>query len=187
MKIFISGGAKNGKSYHAQCLAKAQATGILYYIATMAPRDDEDRERVERHRRERDGWGFDTVEQSHDIAEIMSRCDTSASFLLDSTTALLSNEMFSAQGEIDHAAPQKIARELELILAGINNIVIVSDYIFSDCIIYDADSEAYRRGLAYLDRICAQNCDIVLEVSSGNIMIHKGRELFQHLANQSVL
>ena len=43
MKIFISGGCKNGKSYFAQSLAKATCRGVggpLYYIATMIPCDE---------------------------------------------------------------------------------------------------------------------------------------------------
>ena len=71
MRIFISGGCKNGKSYYAQRLAKAQCIGNgLYYIATMKPVDAEDDERIARHRRERDGFGFTTVEQPFDIENI---------------------------------------------------------------------------------------------------------------------
>ena len=48
MNIFISGGCKNGKSYHAQELARDMASEQnvpLYYIATMIPTDEEDQER----------------------------------------------------------------------------------------------------------------------------------------------
>ena len=62
MRIFISGGCKNGKSYYAQHLAKAQQTNFLYYIATMQPVDSEDDERIIRHKQERDDWGFTTIE-----------------------------------------------------------------------------------------------------------------------------
>ena len=63
MRIFITGGCKNGKSYYAQTLAKAQQGLPLYYVATMEPRDEEDRLRIARHLKEREGWGFVTVEQ----------------------------------------------------------------------------------------------------------------------------
>ena len=49
MNIFISGGCKNGKSLHAQELAKEMADVQhvpLYYIATMIPKDDEDHNRI---------------------------------------------------------------------------------------------------------------------------------------------
>ncbi len=63
MKIFISGGVKNEKSYQAQRLARMLAHGRpLYYVATMEPHDEEDDARIARHRQERDGWGFTTLE-----------------------------------------------------------------------------------------------------------------------------
>ena len=70
MNIFISGGCKNGKSYHAQELARgmAQENNLpLYYLATMIPRDEEDDARIRRHLSEREGWGFDTIEQGVNI------------------------------------------------------------------------------------------------------------------------
>ena len=70
MNIFISGGCKNGKSYHAQELARnmsREKSLPLYYLATMIPTDDEDRARIRRHLSEREGWGFDTIEQGRNI------------------------------------------------------------------------------------------------------------------------
>ena len=73
MNVFISGGCKNGKSYYAQKLASdlAREQGKpLYYIATMIPRDEEDRARIRRHLAERDGWGFETLEQPTNISSL---------------------------------------------------------------------------------------------------------------------
>ena len=43
MTIFLSGGAKNGKSTLAQELAvKLSGAGKRYYVATMIPTDEED-------------------------------------------------------------------------------------------------------------------------------------------------
>ena len=64
MIVFITGGAKNGKSSYAQELAvRLAAGGKHYYIATMIPVDEEDRERIRRHIADREGMGFETVEQ----------------------------------------------------------------------------------------------------------------------------
>ncbi|MCL2401150.1 MAG: bifunctional adenosylcobinamide kinase/adenosylcobinamide-phosphate guanylyltransferase [Oscillospiraceae bacterium] len=178
MRIFISGGCKNGKSYYAQQLAKAQATDSLYYVATMQSADSEDDERIERHRQERDGWGFATVEQPCDIENILHECDSGGSFLLDSLTALLSNEMFPADGDMNEHAAEKITRGLNRVLDEVENIVIVSDYIYSDAMIYDALTEQYRRSLANLDREAAKRCDVVLEVAYTSLIVHKGKEVF---------
>lgn len=178
LRILISGGCKNGKSYIAQRLAKGQSKGGLYYLATMRPCDDEDIERIERHRQERDGWGFTTIEQPVEILQCLDLCDINASFLLDSTTALLANEMFPDDNNVNMDAPGKIADELVSLCKQVNDIVIVSDYIYSDAILYDELTEAYRKGLALIDRTLAAICDVVLEAAFGSIIIHKGREVF---------
>jgi len=178
LRIFISGGCKNGKSYFAQRLAQGQADGRMYYLATMRPCDSEDYERIERHRQERYGWGFITIEQPVDILQCVNLCDTSASFLLDSTTALLANEMFPPDNTVNLNAADKIADELISLCKQVNNIVIVSDYIYSDAMLYDELTEAYRMGLAFMDRTLAAICDVVLEVAFGSVIIHKGRGVF---------
>ena len=175
MKIFISGGCKNGKSYHAQWLAKQmQSNRPLYYIATMRSSDREDDERIVRHRAERDGWGFITVEQWQNIENILETCDPGGSFLLDSLTALLANEMFAPDGAVHSHAWEKIAAGLTKILERISNIVVVSDYIYSDAALYDPLTEQYRKSLAALDRLAARHCDAVFEVCHTQVITHKG-------------
>jgi adenosylcobinamide kinase/adenosylcobinamide-phosphate guanylyltransferase len=175
MWIFISGGCKNGKSTFAQNLAAGVARrGPLYYIATMNPKDDEDVRRIANHREERANMGFITIEQPTCIQAILEKCDHGGSFLLDSLTALLANEMFSASGNFDGNAYGRVAAGLSLILEKIQNIVIVSDFIYSDAMLYDPLTEEYRKSLAALDRLAAARCDAVLEAAFTQIITHKG-------------
>ncbi|MDR1532371.1 MAG: bifunctional adenosylcobinamide kinase/adenosylcobinamide-phosphate guanylyltransferase [Clostridiales bacterium] len=185
MKIFISGGCKNGKSTHAQALALGRrkasrpqaashpqaASRPLYYIATMTPGDEEDQARIARHVEERRGLGFETVEIPRGIETLLEKCDCTGSFLLDSLTALLANEMFS--GGFDPLAPLRIREGLGLIFETVDDIVLVSDYIYSDAWRYDEFTTAYRRGLSALDIFCAQSCDRVLEACCGMVITHK--------------
>jgi len=182
-KIFISGGCKNGKSFYAQHLAKQQQNGSnLYYVATMAAVDNEDNDRIIRHQADRDGWGFTTIEQWRDIESILDTCDHDGSFLLDSLTALLANEMFLPDGNICENAADKISTGLTRILNSVKHIVIVSDYIYSDALIYDPLTELYRKSLASLDRLAAQLCDVVLEVVNTQVVMHKGeRDAFEKI------
>jgi len=179
MRVFISGGCKNGKSFYAQHLAKQQQSGRnLYYVATMAAVDNEDNGRITRHQTDRDGWGFTTIEQHCNIENILDTCDHNGSFLLDSLTALLANEMFLPDGSICETAHEKIADGLAQILNKINHIVVVSDYIYSGAFIYDPFTEMYRKSLASLDRLAARLCDVVLEVVNTQVVVHKGRSAF---------
>lgn len=184
MKIYISGGAKNGKSYHAQRLAKemAEKTGKdLYYIATMIPSDGEDQARIERHIKDREGWGFTTLEKPRDIHRVLEEVDMANSrkslgkegvFLLDSVTALLANEMFQA-GEFLPEAPKKVGRDLKEFLERVEDAVIVSDYIFADPGPFDEYTESYRKGLALVDREVSELCDELVEVTAGIPIVYK--------------
>lgn len=177
MILFITGGAKNGKSSLAQDLAVALANGgTHYYVATMIPSDEEDLERIRRHRDDRAGMGFETVECGKNILSCLNHVDKNGSFLLDSATALLLNELFpdptSCQMDVD--AAYRCGDELVTFAKSVANIVIVSDYIYSDAERYDEVTETYRKCLATIDRKLAAVSDTVLEVSYGNIFVHKG-------------
>jgi len=183
MRIFRSGGCKNGKSTFAQNIVKARPEP-RYYIATMSAVDDEDTERIKRHREERAGLGFITVEQPKSIEGILEKCDARGSFLLDSLTALLANEMFEESGDVDELACERITQGLIKVLERVQNIVIVSDYIYSDAQVYDTLTEQYRKSLAYLERLAAQHCDIVLEAAYTQIIAHKGCAEFREVLNE---
>lgn len=187
MNVFISGGCKNGKSMYAQTIARdmsRQNDIDLYYLATMRPVDEEDLARIARHIQERQGWGFTTVEQSEDICKCLGIDDFSKDsagrsvnpkgvFLLDSVTALLSNEMFRMDGSVDYNAPERVAAEVKKFAELTGNTVFVSDYIYGEASQYDPLTEAYRRGLALIDRTLAEICDRVIEVSFGNVIDYK--------------
>ncbi len=179
MKIYISGGAKNGKSIFAQEIAKKLSSeGHLWYLATMEPRDDEDDARVLRHRKERAGWGFKTAEWGRNIALHCEEYDCKGTYLVDSVTALLSNEMFGGMsGDINHKASKKVADELIAFSDAVANVVFVSDNIFCDAAFYDEWTDSYRKGLAEVDRAVAEKCDVVAEFSCGQIIFYKGAEL----------
>ncbi len=184
MKVFISGGCKNGKSSYAQRLAqKLQKTDApLYYLATMIPVDSEDEARIIRHRNERAGCGFQTIETGNDIITAVEKCDKHGAFLLDSITALLSNAMFPADGRVDFLAHKKIITDLTQLINRFDDMVIVSDYIYSDAFRYDNLTETYRRNLACIDRHTADLCDVVLEICYGTYIAHKGKDFLKEFA-----
>lgn len=192
MIIFISGGAKNGKTTMGQDLTVALAGGgPHYYVATMIPADDEDHDRIRRHIEDRDGMGFETIEIGHNILSCLETpdrtgaeadsllqkpVDCNGSFLLDSVTALLLNELFPdpLSPDMDVEAAEKCGDDLVTFAKSVKDVVFVSDYIYSDAQRYDEVTETYRRCLASIDRELAAISDTVIEVSAGNIFVHKG-------------
>lgn len=176
MIVFVSGGAKNGKSGFAQDLAVQLANGgKRYYVATMIPVDFEDRERIRKHVADREGLGFETIECGSDVLSCLNY-DKNGSFLLDSVTALLQNVMFPRERnyEMDVDAAETCAQDVITFAKSVANAVIVSDYIYSDAQRYDESTECYRKSLAKIDRLLAQISDTVIEVSAGQLIFHKG-------------
>ena len=177
MTVFISGGAKNGKSTFAQDLTIALAKGgECYYVATMISSGKEDDERIRRHIAQRDGMDFETIECFRNIMDCLHTADKAGAFLVDSVTALIQNTLFPAEKnyEMDLSAATRCADELVTFAGAVHHVVFVSDYIYSDAERYSATTEMYRKCLADIDRRLAEICDTVIEVSAGQPIIHKG-------------
>ncbi|MDH4162519.1 MAG: bifunctional adenosylcobinamide kinase/adenosylcobinamide-phosphate guanylyltransferase [Nitrospirota bacterium] len=90
--IFITGGARSGKSAFAEKLA-GEITGKRAYLATAQALDAEMVERIEHHRKRR-GGAWDTFEEPLAIAELVGKLAGRYSVvLLDCLTLWLSNVM----------------------------------------------------------------------------------------------
>ena len=100
--IFVTGGARSGKSDHAMALA-AGAGKRRAFLATAEALDDEMRERIEQHQAER-GDGWDTHEIPLDIAPwLKSNSGKYDVVLIDCLTLWLSNVLIAgldAEAEI---------------------------------------------------------------------------------------
>ena len=177
MTVFISGGAKCGKSGFAQELAMKLADGgRRYYVATMIPSGAEDHERIRLHLLDRAGMGFETVECAKNVMEILETADKSGTFLVDSVTSLMQNSLFPVERnyELDPAGAKRCTDDLVEFAGAVRNAVFVSDCIYADSGRYDPGTEAYRKCLADADRRLAKVCDTVVEVSAGLMTVYKG-------------
>lgn len=177
MTIFVSGGAKCGKSTLAQQLALTLAMGEKhYYVATMISSGKEDDARIRRHIADRAGMGFETVECFQNILDCLDIADQNGTFLVDSVTSLMQNTLFPPDNhyEIDFPAAKRCREALAVFAKTVKNAVFVSDYIYADAQHYDKGTETYRKCLADADRLLASVCDTVVEVAAGQNIIHKG-------------
>ena len=174
MTVLILGGSRSGKSDFAQQIVLTMAGGgTHYYLATMIPGDWEDDARVESHLQRRAGMGFETVEC---FGDIMGISDREGAFLVDSVTSLMQNALFPVEKnyEMDLVAAKRCADALVKFAGTVRHAVFVSDYIYSDAGRYSESTETYRKCLAEADRRLARVCDTVIEVSGGQVIIHKG-------------
>jgi adenosylcobinamide kinase/adenosylcobinamide-phosphate guanylyltransferase len=95
----IIGGARSGKSRFALELAEQKAPGEKAFLATCIPADAEMRERVARHRRERNP-SWKTLEVPLDLAGALAESGRWAGIVLvDCLTLWANNLLFETQGE----------------------------------------------------------------------------------------
>ncbi|MBZ9676013.1 bifunctional adenosylcobinamide kinase/adenosylcobinamide-phosphate guanylyltransferase [Mesorhizobium sp. ES1-1] len=90
---FIIGGARSGKSAHAETLAAALPSPWTY-IATAQAYDDEMRERISLHRSRR-GEGWVTVDAPLDLLGALGSLPDNRPVLVDCLTLWLTNHMLA--------------------------------------------------------------------------------------------
>ena len=178
MKILILGGSKSGKSDFAQEIALKLANGgVHYYVATMENTGTEaDKATVASHLRRREGMDFVTVEQGRHILDCLNRVDPKGTFLVDSVTTLVTNELYPPEKNYEtyEEGAVRCGKELLEFIRRVNHAVVVSDDLSRDAIRFDPATEAFRRHLGRIHRELARECDVVMEMAFGNLMIHKG-------------
>ena len=91
--IFVTGGARSGKSSFAEKLA-FKAAKDRFYIATLQGLDEEMKDRIARHKSQRLGKNWKTVEEPLDILNALKRVDRKKrAVLIDCLTLWISNMM----------------------------------------------------------------------------------------------
>lgn len=173
MKILICGGSKSGKSAFAERIA-LRLPSPHYYVATMIATDEEDRDRIRRHKGRRSGLSFQTVEQGRDLTRALEQRDREGTFLVEAMTSLLANEMFGS-GSYDPEAGERVREDLETFLREAENVVLVFDNLYLDTTKLDEGSESFRRALAQLQICAAKSCDLCIEICLGEAVVWKGR------------
>lgn len=166
MKVLIYGGASSGKSEYAENLAVSIRTDRLIYLATMNSSGDEAKKRINKHRKKRQGKEFVTIECPYDLDKL--DVEAESTILLECMSNLVANEMFRDGKIIDkEEVIKKVLNELRIISDKAENIVIVSNDIFSSGESYDEISLEYMKALAMINKELVKEVDQFYEVIVG--------------------
>ncbi len=164
MLHLITGGSGSGKSRYAEEQILNLGPGQRIYIATMYPYDAESHQRIQRHRAMRAEKKFETVECYTGLAE--QEFPQGANILLECMSNLVANEMFRSEGARLHT--------VEAVLRGVwqlkdlaENLVIVTNEIFSDGAEYGSSTRVYQEYLGTINQEIARWADRVTEVVCG--------------------
>ena len=166
MFLLVTGGSGSGKSEYAEGRVLKFGPGQRIYAATMMCFDQESRKRVARHRAMRQGKGFETEERYLDLAgwrPERRREGEPLTVLLECMSNLTANEIFDPRGSGREAAAQ-IKAGIDRLLGSCDNLVVVTNEVFSDGIFYGEETENYRNVLGQVNSYMAFLADEVTVV-----------------------
>lgn len=150
--ILITGGARSGKSSHAERVTLGLGTPAIY-IATAEAHDDEMAERIARHKARR-GAEWTTVAAPLDLADALRETDGGAPRLVDCLTLWLSNLMLGGHDW------EPAAETLETVIAAQRApVVLVTNEVGQGIVPENALARAYRDAAGLLNQRIATACD----------------------------
>jgi adenosylcobinamide kinase / adenosylcobinamide-phosphate guanylyltransferase len=162
--ILVLGGARSGKSRHAEGLISAHPAPWTY-IATAQAFDEEMRERIGEHQSRRDeGWR--TVDAPLDLASAIETAQGPA--LVDCLTLWLTNLMLGG-----HELKPAFARLAEVLGRASGPVVLVSNEVGLSIVPENALARAFRDEQGLLNQQIAALADRVVFMVAGLPMVVK--------------
>jgi len=178
----VLGGARSGKSGHAERLAEASGKEVVY-LATSRAGDAEMSTRI-RHHRERRPAHWQTVEEELALAATLrAACASGRVVLVDCLTLWLSNLLFSDGREWpevgDVVLPERFHAEHAALLALLDggapgDIVFVSNEVGMGIVPWGALSRCFADEAGRLNQAVAARADNVVLVAAGLPLVLKG-------------
>ena len=171
MLVFIYGGSGSGKSVYAENYSRDFKEKNRYYLATMKVSDEESVKRVEKHRSQRQGLSFSTIELPVDIfkaSNALSEYREDNLILLECMSNLVANEMFRDGDFLSlEEVVAKVLKDIDTLNNKASTLIIVSNNIFEDGIAYDSYTKEYMRALGRINKSLAKQADKIIEVVVG--------------------
>ncbi len=180
-RTLILGGARSGKSAHAENLAAASGKEVIY-IATAQAGDGEMAARIAQHRQQRPA-AWTTVEEPLALGDALSRWSAPQRVvLIDCLTLWLSNLLFSEAADFPEvgaiALPalfhQQRERFLQALQQAAGDVLLVSNEVGMGIVPYGAISRCYADEAGRLNQAVAARCERVLLIAAGLPLTLKG-------------
>lgn len=163
----VVGGARSGKSTFAERLLTA-TTRPRRYIATAQAWDDEMRDRIAQHQRDR-GGDWLTVEAPLDLPAALAAARTEEVVLIDCATLWLTNHLLA-----DHDLPAQTEALIAALAACPAPVVIVSNEVGWGIVPDNALGRRFRDEQGRLNQRLAAAADLVVTVIAGLPLALKG-------------
>ncbi len=170
--IFVIGGCRSGKSQHALQAAEKLPGNRKIYIATCVPEDDEMKQRVAKHQKERSrSWA--TVEEPIDLpAAISGRSQDADVILVDCLTLWMSNLLMETNDEEKLA--ETVSQLTDTLKKATCPIVLVSNEIGTGIVPENKLARQYRPIIGLANQAVAKTAGKVIWMVAGIPVTVKG-------------
>ncbi len=171
----VIGGARSGKSRHAEALARG--TGLeRVYVATATPLDDEMRDRIALHRAARAADGWRTVEVPLALVDALRHEAAPGRVLLvDCLTLWLTNIMLGAPPDGTRCAVDAASTALAAALPALAGpAIFVSNEVGWGIVPDNRLARDFRDAQGRLNQRVAESCGRVVLVVAGLPLVLKG-------------
>ncbi|HHX8287645.1 bifunctional adenosylcobinamide kinase/adenosylcobinamide-phosphate guanylyltransferase [Vibrio sp. Y42_MX_L11] len=176
MKQLILGGARSGKSHLAEKTAKQLSTTSqysLHYVATALPFDQEMRERIAHHQKQR-GGEWQEYECPLHLSELLTNFANTDVVLVDCLTLWLNNWIFELG---DECSNEKLEAEIEKLIQVVRGsdatLIFVSNEVGMGIVPLGAVSRYFVDNAGRMNQKLASVCHRVTFVAAGLPLVLK--------------
>jgi adenosylcobinamide kinase/adenosylcobinamide-phosphate guanylyltransferase len=174
--IFITGGARSGKSNYAEKLAKESEKRVTY-LATAIAFDDGMKDRIKKHQQSRP-QEWTTIERYSNFKEIADVPDfiNSEIFLFDCLTVMITNLMMDSGIDFDTCdmdAVNRLEEEIKKEVEGLidvfreKDLIMVSNEVGLGLVPFYKFGNYFRDISGRMNQLCAEKADEVYFCVSG--------------------
>ena len=172
--IFITGGARSGKSKYAVKLAKNISRKVLF-LATGTAKDEEMKKRIEEHKKSRPRR-WETTEKTKDLASVFLNIKSSYEVvIIDCLTFFISNLLLDGINE--KTILGKIRKIVEIILKNDYTVIVISNEVGGGIVPDNKLGRKFRDTAGLANQIIAESAQQVYLVVSGIPLKIKGETL----------
>lgn len=167
MRALVVGGSGSGKSAYAEQVAVHLAKSRTY-VATMRSDGSEARERINRHRLQREGLGFRTVECPDSLVPAVAT-GRGGVVLVDDLGNLVANALFLPDGSMvePDAVLERLEGEVKALTLSFDHVVLVGVEVGAEGLYEHDSTNAWVRLVGALNCRIASTFDAVTEVVCG--------------------
>ena len=168
--LFITGGARSGKSDYA--LVRAQdLSGTHIFLATCPVIDQEMEERISRHKEERKGLNWRTIEEEIDLSGTICSLPPDIVCLIDCLTLWVNNLMYNAEQKnvpfTEDDISKIVVEFIESVKKVQGTVICVSNEVGLGVVPDNPTARKYRDVVGRCNRLVAAAADEVVLVSCG--------------------